>query len=315
LNGENKPETKALKEARITSGKRLVSDFLSNFSYHAPLGGDSPAVLWEELMADPEHPDLYAAAATWNIDDEDIEETNKRIHGRVSLEELHTRADAFISTIFNTFPYVQIPANATIMDIGSGTGYLMEAMNRLATRLAGKSPPKKIIGLDIAENMLAKAKERLGEGGAYGYLHYDGLHIPMDNNSVDLIYSAAALQHVPKVYVYNLFFEIHRILKPTGFAVIHLASFKQLIRRRKKGGKPWRTEIANQIERKTAHWLHFYTKEELEIVLSVGNDFEHVDVREEKALWFCARKTQFSPKDAPKTEGEVNPFSGLSQNA
>ena len=125
-------------------------------------------------------------------------------------------------------------------------------------------------GLDIAENMLAKARERIAGKGPFQFIHYDGVHVPVSDESFDFIYSIAALQHIPKPYVYNLFFEILRILKPTGFAVFHLLSFKSLPEQERFF--PWRDEIRNQIGLGKDHWHHFYSREEVEYVVRVGNE-------------------------------------------
>jgi ubiquinone/menaquinone biosynthesis C-methylase UbiE len=98
----------------------------------------------------------------------------------------------------------------------------MAAMNEHLS--ARDASPRRIVGLDIAPNMLAKAKERLGERPPFGFQLYDGLKIPFEDRSFDVIYSVACLQHVPRPYVFNLFFEIRRLLKPRGFAVLHFLS-------------------------------------------------------------------------------------------
>jgi len=148
--------------------------------------------------------------------------------------------------------------------------------------------PATITGLDIAENMLAKAKLRLGGSGPYRFLHYDGITVPLPDASLDFVYSVAALQHVPKPYVYNLFFEIRRLLKPAGFAVLHLLSFKHLPEQEQHS--PWRHEVRRQIGRDTGHWHHFYSRTELENVLQVGTGFSSVDIRENGSIWACVHQ-------------------------
>jgi ubiquinone/menaquinone biosynthesis C-methylase UbiE len=160
----------------------------------------------------------------------------------------------------------------------------MEALERA---LAEQSiTPQAIIGLDIAEHMLARARQRLGARLPFEFLHYDGVTVPLPDQSLDLIYSVASLQHVPKPYVYNLFFEIKRLLSPTGFAVLHLLSFDQMIRRQNYA--PWHREVARQVRNGPGMWVHFYTQEELNAVLSTGTAFAHVEtLRLANGIWTC----------------------------
>src|SRR5207248_9678583 len=118
------------------------------------------------------------------------------------------------------YPYTARPPSPDCLEIGPGTGFIMEALERALT--ARGQAPKSITGLDIAEHMLDKARQRLGDRLPYRFLHYDGLAVPLADRSLDLIYSVASLQHVPKPYVYNLFFEIQRLLRGNGFAVFQL---------------------------------------------------------------------------------------------
>src|SRR5580698_5170037 len=119
----------------------------------------------------------------------------------------------------------------------------MQAMHEYLTR--NSRPARKIIGLDIAPNMVEMAKHRLGPGEPFNFVVYDGVTVPLPDASFDLIYSVAALQHVPRPFVFNLFFEIRRLLKQNGFAVFHLLSTDSLSRQEKLHS--WRQEIANQI--------------------------------------------------------------------
>lgn len=226
---------------------------------------------------------LTAAAATWNDPNESMESVNARIHDGVQADKLEQRADTYVSTMFELFPYIRLPRKPVCLEIGSGTGYVMEALNRELRRQA--NPPASISGLDIAENMLAKAKSRLGGKGPFRFLHYDGMTIPLPDASVDFIYRVAALQHVPKPYVYNLFFEMQRVIKPTGFVVVHLLSFKHLPEHQIRA--PWRDEIRRQVAGLEGHWHHFYTQEELETVLKTGTGVPYVNVRESGMIWTC----------------------------
>jgi ubiquinone/menaquinone biosynthesis C-methylase UbiE len=231
--------------------------------------------------------DLISAAATWNDPNESLESVNARIHDGVPANSLMQRADGYAEAIFTVFRYIRLPHHPCCLEIGSGTGYIMEAMHNALTRRTHR--PISITGLDIAENMLAKAELRLGGKGPFRFMHYDGITVPLPDRSLDLIYSVAALQHIPKPYVYNLFFEMHRLLKPTGFAAFHLISFNHMSEQERHF--PWRDEIGRQIRGETGHWHHFYSRVELENVLKVGTGFRYVDVREDGQIWVCVHKS------------------------
>jgi hypothetical protein len=86
-----------------------------------------------------------------------------------------------------------------------------------------------------------------------------------------------------------LFFEIKRILKDDGYAIIHLCPFSYL----PKWEQSWEKEVAQQVGRApSGHWHHFYSSDELYYVLSAGTGFSHVHVAEHGA-WVCFSKTPF----------------------
>jgi SAM-dependent methyltransferase len=231
--------------------------------------------------------DLAAAAKVWNDPSESLESVNRRIHDGVALDSLADRAKSYVDQIFGLFPYARPKDNASIMEIGSGVGYIMQAMED-GCRERGITP-RKIIGLDIAEHVIAKAKSRLGDRPRLSFVLYDGISVPLPDKSFDMIYSVAALQHVPKPYVYNLFLEIRRLLKDDGHAVIQLLGFKLLPKQEQF--LPWRDEIRNQIYRVEGHWHHFYSAEELLFVLPASG-FKHLDIRDGDWIWFLARPNE-----------------------
>jgi SAM-dependent methyltransferase len=145
----------------------------------------------------------------------------------------------------------------------------MQSMSAYLTGLG--RPPRSITDLEIAPNMLAKARARLGENPPFAYRLYAGISVPLSAASRDLIYSVACLQHVPRPYVFNLFFEVHRLLKDSGHAVMHFMSTDCI--RHMERVIPWLTEIRNQITGAEAHWCHYYTRQELEAVLAVSGFF------------------------------------------
>lgn len=104
-----------------------------------------------------------------------------------------------------------LPANApaTVLDIGSGTGYF-------ACALGGRYPAASIIGLDIAEPMVRAA--RAHHGGRLQGLCADAEQLPLANASVDVIFSNLALQWCEDLP--GAMREISRVLAGDGRAAI-----------------------------------------------------------------------------------------------
>jgi SAM-dependent methyltransferase len=231
--------------------------------------------------------DLAAAAAAWNDPDEGLESLSARIHDGVPLDQLEPRARRYIHDFFDRFPYVRLGPAPACLEIGSGVGYIMEALKRELVRRG--TPPSAITGLDIAEHMLDFARQRIGADPTFRFLHYDGITVPLRDASLDLVYSVAALQHVPKPYVYNLFLEMHRLLKPEGFGIFTLLTFKGLAVQ--ESIFPWREEVRRQVRHERGHWHHFYSAEELDSVLGIGTGFAHVDIEDDgRGLVVCVHK-------------------------
>lgn len=237
---------------------------------------------------------LHTAAQAWDISQESFDHVIARIHDGATEENLHLRADGYLKVISGYFPYIDWKKIGTAMEIGSGAGSIMEAVERF-TDFGHK---RKIIGLDISETMIEGARNRLKEhpkSDVFSFMHYDGIKVPLPDESVDFIYSVAALQHIPKPFVYNLFFEIKRLLKPKGFAAMHFLPFSILPGLEQAWS--WRSEIDTQIGVVNGlHWHHYYSADELNNVLTVTG-FKHIDVQGD--LYACVSK---SAVQMPKAE-------------
>lgn len=95
----------------------------------------------------------------------------------------------------------------TVLDLGCGTG---GALDDLCQRYRGAQ----VIGLDFATPMLARARQR----GAWRHrphpLCADIDHLPLADDSVDLVFSNASLQWSNDLG--GCFAELYRILRPNG---------------------------------------------------------------------------------------------------
>ena len=224
---------------------------------------------------------MHPAFETWDNGAETLESVENRIHDGASRGQLKGRARGYTGTFARLFPWSLPEPGGRVMEIGSGLAYVMQAS---AERLA----PGSVVGLDVAPSMIDKAKRRLArdhaEDSRFEFTAYDGVTIPYPDDSFDFVYSVATIQHIPKPYAYNLFFEIKRILKPRGFAALHTLSYSLLPSHQRLF--PMRDEALHQIRNEVGHWHFFYSKQELVYVLSAGVEVGWLSVREEQgSLW------------------------------
>jgi SAM-dependent methyltransferase len=100
------------------------------------------------------------------------------------------------------------PTNAplTLLDLGCGTGDSYEA-------LSGGKHAVRWVGLDVldSQEVISRPKKNLP------FCAYDGMNIPLADQSVDIIYSRQVFEHVrhPQLVIEDA----HRVLKPNGVFV------------------------------------------------------------------------------------------------
>jgi ubiquinone/menaquinone biosynthesis C-methylase UbiE len=172
--------------------------------------------------------------------------------------------------------------NGRILDVGTGTG-------RLAIELAKANLTNfEIIGLDISDNMLIKARENAVNSGVANKIELilaPAAVLPFPDESFDMVMSYASLHHwLRPVEVFN---EMQRVIKPEGSIIVR-------DNRRVYGNKLWETFIwaftrfTNKHHRDT--WskaiLASYTVPEVRTLLKesklrnydIGTDFIKFDV-------------------------------------
>lgn len=204
---------------------------------------------------------------TWRRPD-DLATLNRRIHDGADVTELQERAANRRDMLFERcFPYAAPRQGAKVLELGQGVGWIMQAM-------LDAFPIDEIVGLDISENMIARAQERWSDPRAR-YVHYDGLTIPIDDDQFDNIYSVACIQHIEKHHAFLILQELLRILKPGGHATIHLMSVHRLA----NPDRPYEVECRNHVESKPTHWHHYYSYDELVVLLSEALGVSDLDIK------------------------------------
>lgn len=105
--------------------------------------------------------------------------------------------------------------SATVLDIGSGTGFV-------PLQLAPHAREEDlIICSDISEGMLSECQKNVEKGNflcSFDYRKYDGTHLPAPDASVDLATMNSVLHHIPDTEF--LLKELVRIVKTGGYVVI-----------------------------------------------------------------------------------------------
>jgi ubiquinone/menaquinone biosynthesis C-methylase UbiE len=109
----------------------------------------------------------------------------------------------------------QLPRPTTVLDIGTGTGFVPSILAEYLT------PYDKVICTDISSKMLNRAREKLENFSCqFDYIETDCEKIPLADSTIDLITVNSTLHHLPDYY--NFFKEVDRLLKPKGvFCVMH----------------------------------------------------------------------------------------------
>ena len=117
--------------------------------------------------------------------------------------------------------YLSIPEEKIALEIGHGGGRLLAAASRHF---------KRVIGVDIHDHN-QKVEDALKERGVenFSLMKIDGKEIPVESNSVDLVYSFIVLQHVEKYDIFeNYFKETFKVLKRNGIAILYFGRRSKL---------------------------------------------------------------------------------------
>lgn len=93
-----------------------------------------------------------------------------------------------------------------ILDVGCGTGALL-------ARLRVQAPRAHLLGVDVSPGMLRMARAKL-EGAAVDLRHGTVYHLPVDDQSVDVVTMASVVHYLKRPSVACA--EVRRVLRPGG---------------------------------------------------------------------------------------------------
>ncbi|MBR8828465.1 MAG: class I SAM-dependent methyltransferase [Gomphosphaeria aponina SAG 52.96 = DSM 107014] len=122
--------------------------------------------------------------------------------------------DLIFTTIFyqaihkRLLEYVQLPEHPNILDLGCGTG-------KLLNRLASNFPDLKGTGLDFSAVMLRQARQQNQHRKRLIYVQGNAESLPFAQGQFDAVFNSISFLHYPNPQ--QVFSEISRVLKPGGY--------------------------------------------------------------------------------------------------
>ncbi len=121
--------------------------------------------------------------------------------------------DVIFTTIFyqtihqRLLEYVRLPSSPLVLDLGCGTG-------KLLNRLAGKFPDLKGIGLDLSPQMLRQARKANRFHPRLIFIQGNANQLPCAENQFDAVFNTISFLHYPEPEL--VLGQIYQVLKPQG---------------------------------------------------------------------------------------------------
>jgi ubiquinone/menaquinone biosynthesis C-methylase UbiE len=156
----------------------------------------------------------------------------------------------------------------TVLDFGCGPGFLAKEVSRHVAR---------VVATDISRGVIACAQHINGAPNlTYVRNEQTGLR-PIDDASIDLVYSFAVFQHLLKEQTLAFFREFRRVLKPGGTGVCHT------ILQEPGEIKPPDDSAGNWIQRRVNLRMVYFRPEEIKALVREAG-FTRVEVIAVKTL-------------------------------
>ncbi|EAZ90532.1 class I SAM-dependent methyltransferase [Crocosphaera chwakensis] len=121
--------------------------------------------------------------------------------------------DLIFTTIFyqslhkRLLSYVTLPHPSYVLDLGCGTG-------RLLNRLAKTFPDLQGMGVDLSPQMLKEAREKNQHHPRLIFTQGNSEYLPCADNQFDAVFNTISFLHYPNPQ--QVFREVSRVLKPQG---------------------------------------------------------------------------------------------------
>lgn len=139
----------------------------------------------------------------------------------------------------------ELVKNKKVLDIASGSGYGTAELAKTAAY---------VTGVDVNQDAIAYAKRNYGKTNV-NFILGDGVTIPLDTDSVDVVVSFETIEHIED---YKFFLkEVERVLKPDGLFVL---------------------STPNDVEFPEGNHYHIHEFKEKELVSLVKRSFKTIDM-------------------------------------
>jgi ubiquinone/menaquinone biosynthesis C-methylase UbiE len=116
--------------------------------------------------------------------------------------------------------YVNLPEKSNVLDLGCGTG-------RLLDRLANHFPDLRGTGLDFSPEMLRQARQRNRHHPRLIYVQGNAEALPFADSQFDAVFNTLSFLHYPKPE--QVFSEVSRVLHPGGRFYLVDPTFKRQV--------------------------------------------------------------------------------------
>ncbi|WP_165401369.1 class I SAM-dependent methyltransferase [Herbihabitans rhizosphaerae] len=143
-----------------------------------------------------------------------LTDPNRR-HGKWDVDEFMATAAGPVGMVRKLVERAGLSLGDRVLDFGCGVGRLSNALAEHASE---------VVGIDIAESMVANAVKYNRHPDRVRFVHYDGVRLPFPDESFDSVVSLIVLQHArPEVQMACLL-ELRRIVRPGGALVLQIPS-------------------------------------------------------------------------------------------